>query len=68
MSDGPDNVTGRGTYKGPLHNLKGQKAELIMYPATGRCMARFENVETGYAFGLHDFETAHFDLETTSHD
>lgn len=49
----------RGTYQGPLHNLKGKSATLQVYD-TGRCLAQFDDVATGYAFGWHDFETAHF--------
>jgi len=64
MADGPDNWESRGTYTGPIPLLKGEKASLICYRASGRCMARFDRMETGYATGLHDFETASFDLET----
>lgn len=64
MVDGPNNYEARGTYKGPLALLKGRKADVVVYPDTGRCMAQFDDVDTGYAFGFHDFETAAFDLET----
>lgn len=63
MADGPDNFESRGTYKGPQALLKGEKADLICYRATGRCLARFDRLETGYGVGLHDFETASFELE-----
>lgn len=62
MADGPDNYSARGIYKGPLHNLKDRAASLTVYTATGRVMAQFDDVETGYAFGLHDFASEHFDI------
>lgn len=64
MADGPNNYEARGTYKGPLPLLKGEKAALVIYPDTGRCLARFDRVETGYGLSQHDFATEHFELET----
>lgn len=61
MADGPKNYEARGTYTGPLALLKGEAAKLVVYE-NGRCMAMFDRIETGYAFGYHDFATEHFDL------
>lgn len=67
MADGPiENREARGTYKGPLPLLKGEKASLVIYPSSGRCMARFDRLETGYGLAAHDFATEHFDLEPTN--
>lgn len=64
MADGPvDNYDTTGTYKGPLANLKGKTADLVVYRSTGRCMARFHDINTGYGSGQHDFETAAFTLK-----
>lgn len=64
MANGPtDSYETRGTYKGPIPLLKGEKAELIVYTSTGRCLAQFDRLETGYSSGFHDFATEHFDLE-----
>lgn len=63
MADGPDNYETRGTYTGPLALLKGEKASLVVYTATGRCMATFDRPETGYLMPA-DFSVEHFDLES----
>ena len=63
MADGPDNWETRGTYKGPIPLLKGEKAALVCYRASGRCIATFDRLETGYGTMAHDFETAAFELE-----
>ena len=65
MADGPNNYETRGTYKGPIPLLKGEKANLIVYRDTGRCLATFDRMETGYGTMAHDFETLAFDLEGT---
>lgn len=60
-----DHQEARGTYKGPLPLLKGKKATLVIFPTTGRCLAQFDDTSTGYGYGRHDFETAHFDVEAS---
>lgn len=54
--------TRRGTYTGPLPNMKGRTAQVTIYdPRSGRCMAEFEG-DAGY-LGPHDFALDHFELE-----
>jgi hypothetical protein len=63
MADGPiDNYSAKGTYKGPLANLKGKTADLVVYRSTGRCTARFHDPATGYANGGHDFPADNFNI------
>jgi hypothetical protein len=52
-----------GTYQGPRHDLKGKSAQLTVYEATGRCLATFDDPDTGYAMGVHDFQTDHFVMD-----
>lgn len=64
MVDGPTNSTERrGTYVGPLTLLKGEKATVISYEGSPRCLAKFDNLETGYSLAFHDFQSTHFELE-----
>lgn len=62
MADGPDNYEARGVYTGPVPLLKGYEADLIVYRSTGRCLAKFDDLETGYAFGWHDFSADDFNI------
>lgn len=53
-----------GTYvKQEPHQLKGKRAMLQCYPDTGRCLAQFDDIETGYGFGWHDFLMADFEID-----
>lgn len=64
--DGPvaaEGYAAHGTYQGPRHDLKGKAAALTIYGATGRCLATFDDPDTGYAMGVHDFQTEHFVLD-----
>ena len=62
MTDHPPSREARGTYKGPLPLLKGHKASLVIF-STGRCLASFDDLGTGYGLGTHDFLADHFEIE-----
>lgn len=51
----------RGTYKGPLPNMKGRKATLTVYE-TGHVLAQFDDGEAGYTTPTV-FAADHFEIE-----
>lgn len=54
--------TKRGTYTGPLPNMKGRKATLTLNPGSHRVMAQFDEGEAGY-LAPTDFALEHFEIE-----
>lgn len=53
--------TYRAKYVGPVPSLKGLFASITEYPATGRCLATFEDTGSGFGLGTHDFSAACFE-------
>lgn len=62
MTQATDSEKRKGVYRGPLPLLKGKTASLICYPSE-QCLAKFDDVETGYGTTFHNFSTMHFELD-----
>jgi len=70
QTDGPVSAGGygaKGVYIGPRPDLKGKAASLTIYPSTGRCLATFDDPDTGHAIGVHDFQAEHFEIKEDEH-